>query len=92
MEDAANKIVSLSSDPNFISELERQQIQEYARNYALEKAEERGKKTGINEGKQLGIDERNIEIAKKSLEQNIDINTISTITGLSIEEINKLIV
>lgn len=92
MEDAANKIVSLSSDPNFISELERQQIQEYARNYALEKAEERGKKTGINEGKQLGIDERNIEIAKKSLEQNIDINTISIITGLSIEEINKLIV
>ena len=92
MEDAANKIVSLSSDPNFISELERQQIQEYARNYALEKAEERGKKTGINEGKQLGIDERNIEIAKKSLEQNIDINTISTITGLSIEEINKLTV
>ena len=38
MEDAANKIVSLSSDPNFISELERQQIQEYARNYALEKS------------------------------------------------------
>ena len=90
MEDAANKIVSLSSDPNFISELERQQIQEYARNYALEKAEERGKKTGIDEGKQLGINERNVEIVKKSLEQNIDINTISTITGLSIEEINKL--
>lgn len=82
MEDAANKIASLSSDPNFISELERQQIQEYARNYALEKAEERGKQTGINE--------RNIEIAKKSLEQNIDINTISIITGLSIEEIESL--
>lgn len=78
MEDAANKIVSLSSDPNFISELERQQIKEYARNYALEKAEERGK------------DERNIEIAKKSLEQDININTISVITGLSIEEIENL--
>ena len=31
-----------------------------------------------------------IEIAKKSLEQNIGINTISVITGLTIEEIKKL--
>jgi predicted transposase/invertase (TIGR01784 family) len=31
-----------------------------------------------------------IEIAKSLLAQNIDINTISTATGLSIEEIKKL--
>ena len=82
MEDAANKIASLSSDPNFISELERQQIQEYARNYALEKAEERGKQTGINE--------RNIEIAKNMLKKNSDVSFISECTGLSIEEINNI--
>ena len=78
MESAVDKIVDLSNDPGFISELEKQQIHEYAMDYALEKA------------KQLGVDERNIEIAKKSLEQNIDIETISLITGLSIEEIEKL--
>lgn len=82
MESAADKIVDLSSDPGFISELEKQQVHEYAMNYALEKAEERGK--------QSGVDERNIEIAKKSLEQNIDIKTISLITGLTVEEIEKL--
>ena len=37
-----------------------------------------------------GKDERSVEIAKTSLKQNIDIATISLITGLSIEEIEKL--
>ena len=86
MEDAANKIASLSSDPNFISELERQQIEEYARNYALEKAEERGIKTGIIEGEKL----KQVEIAKRMLKDNIDISSISKYSGLSIEEINNL--
>ena len=90
MEDAVKKIVSLSNDPNFISELEKQQIEEYARNYALEKAEERGKQIGINEGKQAGIHERNIEIAKKMLSKDSDINFISECTGLSIQQINEL--
>ena len=31
-----------------------------------------------------------IEIAKSLLSQNIDINTISTATGLSVEKINEL--
>ena len=90
MEDAVKKIVSLSNDPNFISELEKQQIEEYARNYALEKAEERGKQAGIYEGKKIGIDERNIEIAKKMLNDNVDISFISKYSGLSIDEINNL--
>ena len=86
MKDAADKIVSLSSDPGFISELEKQQILEYAKAVALEKAEGRGKEIGLSEGKQF----EKIEIAKKSLQQNIDINTISVITGLSIDEIKNL--
>lgn len=86
MEDAANKIVDLSNDPGFISELEKQQIHEYAMEYALEKAEERG----FDEGKKIAINERNIEIARNSLVKGIDINTISAITGLSVEEINNL--
>ena len=32
--------------------------------------------------------ERNKEIAKNMLNQNIDVNLISNVTGLSIEEIN----
>lgn len=42
---------------------------------ALENAEEKGK----------------IEVARKSLEAGLDINTISSITGLDISEIEKLL-
>ncbi|WP_304406532.1 Rpn family recombination-promoting nuclease/putative transposase [uncultured Clostridium sp.] len=46
---------------------------------ALENAEEKG----IEKGK--------IEVARKSLEAGLDINTISSITGLDISEIEKLL-
>ena len=50
---------------------------------ALENAEEKGIEKGIEKGK--------IEVAKKSLEAGLDINTISNITGLDISEIEKLL-
>jgi hypothetical protein len=45
------------------------------------------KKSLFNSAKADGRRERDIEIAKVSLKQNISIDTISLITGLSIEEI-----
>ena len=45
-----------------------------------------GKKEGIKEGKKEGIKEN----AKIMLKKGLDINLISEITGLTIEEINKL--
>ena len=47
-------------------------------------------KSKFNEGKIEGKAEGKIEIAKSSLLENIDINTISRITGLSVTEIEKL--
>ena len=41
-------------------------------------------------GKIEGIKEAKLNIAKKSLSQGIDLNTISLITGLSVEEIENL--
>ena len=41
-------------------------------------------------GKKMGIETEKIEIAKNMLKENIDINTISKCTGLSIEEIQNL--
>jgi predicted transposase/invertase (TIGR01784 family) len=49
-----------------------------------------GKIEGIKEGIEKGEKQAKIEIAKKSLSQGIDLNTISLITGLSVEEIKKL--
>ena len=53
-----------------------------------------GFEEGIKEGKLEGIKEgeknKAILIAKSMKKENIDIKTIKRITGLSIEEINKL--
>ena len=43
-----------------------------------------------NQFTELGKQERNIEIAKNMLMKNMDINIISEITGLSVEEIEKI--
>lgn len=74
MEDAVNKIVSLSSDPGFISDLEKQQIEEYAREVAL------GKR----------INDEKIEIARNMLMDGVDVKLVSKYTGLSIKEIEDL--
>ena len=61
---------------------------------SLEKAKREAREEGIEEGRAKGQEEgkknREIETAKVSLKQNIDIKTIALITGLTIDEINNL--
>ena len=49
-----------------------------------------GKEDGIKEGKEEGKKENTKEFVVKMKKKNIYIETISDITGLSIEEIEKL--
>ena len=60
----------------------------------LEEGLEKGLKKGLEEGLEKGLEEgekkKAIEIAKNCLENKIDAKTISTITGLTIDEINDL--
>ena len=49
-----------------------------------------GMAEGRAEGKVEGKNERNIEIAKNLLARQMDIKDIAEVTGLSIEEIEKL--
>lgn len=51
---------------------------------------EEGLAEGLERGLEQGIKQEKIEVAKKSLEKNIPIETISEITGLSIKEIQDL--
>ena len=92
--DTVEKLKIMSNDTPFITNLEKEQIEEYCHKIALEDAEERGKKLGLCEGKELGLSEgaqnKSIEIAKNLLKENVDISVISKSTGLSIEEIEKL--
>ena len=50
----------------------------------------REREEGIKEGKLEGIKERNYSIAKNLKKAGSDIKFISEITGLTIDEINKL--
>ena len=47
-------------------------------------------RTAEEKGLKKGIEKRNIEIAKKMLQENIAIETIIKITGLTKEEIEKI--
>ena len=86
MKKVVETVKSLSSDPIFMSELEKQQLDEYCSAMAIVDARKEGKKEGKAEGKK----ERNIEIARNMLAKNSDVQFISECTGLSIDEINNL--
>ena len=72
----------LSMNDNFIDEYDHEIVTRKLNNsYKIE---------GYNEGKIDGINERNIEIAKSLLEQDISYDVISNSTGLSLEKIENL--
>ena len=56
----------------------------------LQEGIEKGLQEGIEKGLQEGEKKKAIEIAKKSIKQGLSIDIIKELTGLSIEEINKL--
>ena len=57
---------------------------------AKEEGFEEGFEQGTTQGIAQGTNQRNIEIVKKMLNENIDITMIEKITGLSNDEINNL--
>ena len=63
-----------------------EQDKEFIKNTEINEAREEGLEQGIEQGSY----ESKIEIAKNLLENDIDIETISNSTGLSIDEINRL--
>ena len=57
---------------------------------ATEKGLKEGRQKGLEQGIKQGIEQNNLEVAKKMLKENIEVETISKITGLTKEEIAKL--
>ena len=55
----------------------------------LNKSNRLARETGIKQGIEQGLQQRNIEIAKSMLNKNMKIEDIMDITGLSKEEINN---
>ena len=72
------------------AELETESVLEEAKEQAIKQGREEGIEEGIKQGIEQGEHSKQLEIANKMLEEKMDKNIIARITGLSIEEIEKL--
>lgn len=87
-------VVDMSKDEFILHEWEKDKFDELVKINELESAINEGKAIGFEDGEKSGIikgtNKRNIEIAKNMLKENIDIKTISKVTGLRIEDIQNI--
>ena len=90
MEEAHKRYNNFIRSRLMMTEYEKKELYQYDKQISLEDKRREGIREGRREGRLEGIKERNYTIAKEMKLENIDIETIKKITGLSIEEIEKL--
>ena len=87
-------VTIVNDNPEFQKYMSEEEDKRKIQNSLLSEAKEegisQGYTSGINDGISKGENKKSIEIAKNMLKKNMSIEDISDITGLSIEEINKL--
>ena len=83
-------VVDMSKDEFILHEWEKDKFDELVKINELESAINEGKAIGFEDGKAAGTNNTKIEIAKNMLKENIDIKTISKVTGLRIEDIQNI--
>ena len=83
-------VTIVNDDPEFQKYMSEEEDKRKIQNSLLSEAKENGYTSGINDGISKGKNKKSIEIAKNMLKKNMSIEDISDITGLSIEEINKI--
>ena len=81
-----NNMSMLSEENEMVRLYKKLSRREMEYNTLIVEATEKGLKQGIKQG----IEQNNLEVAKKMLKENIKVETISKITGLTKEEIAKL--
>ncbi|MBQ4262802.1 MAG: hypothetical protein IJB83_00970, partial [Bacilli bacterium] len=86
MEEYKNGVIDINNNDEFKDILTKEEENERVDRASLYYAH----RDGFKEGIVSGIEQRNIEIAKNMLNENTDISFISKITGLTIEEIEKI--
>ena len=90
MDKIKNDITSLNKDDDFYQFMTDEEDQRRMLNSLVDDSFDKGVNQGIAQGINQGIKKANIDNAKKMIQKDIDFKTISEITGLSIDEINKL--
>ena len=89
------KIREMNEDEELIGAYVKEERDLMELNTRLSSAEktgyEKGEKSGYEKGEKTGYDKGIIETAKKLIKNNVDINTVSKVTGLSKNKIKNLI-
>ena len=83
-------VIKANEDKLVVDWISREEEQKQYEEVMYEKGLNQGLEKGITQGKQQGIEQNKQENAKKMLELKMDLETISKITGLTIEEIESL--
>ena len=84
--------ISQDEHERYLAELRQKYImdQKAIEDAGFDKGFKAGEQQEIQQGMQQGIQQEKIAIAKNMKKQNIDIETICKITGLTIEEIKNI--
>ena len=82
------QIISQDKQKRLEYEARQKAILDY--NQFMYEAEQRGKEQGEKIGREPGEKEKGIQIAKNLLSLGLDVNTIMTATGLSLQDIEVL--
>ncbi len=83
-------VTIVNDDPEFQKYMSEEEDKKKIQNSLLSEAKEEGISQGYTSGINDGISKEKVSIAKNMLNKNMSMEDISDITGLSIEEINKL--
>ena len=83
-------VIKLNGDPNFYQAMTDDEDREMIENSIFISGKQEGIKEGIEQGTRQGAKEKEIDIVKNMKKENIPIETIQKITGLCVEEIEKI--
>ena len=81
-----DEVIRMNLEEPILTEWEAKMLDEIEKYDTIKNSKEEGFVDGFEEGET----KKQIEIAKKLLENNVDINVISDSTGLSLEQIKNL--
>lgn len=86
IEEAKKQLEEITSDRALMYEIISRQMHEMDEAVAMDRVKEEGRAEGLTEGEK----NKQLEIAKKMKEMQMDVDTIAKATGLAKEEIEKL--
>ena len=90
MEEAHKRYNNFIRSRLMMTEYEKKELYQYDKQISLEDKRREGIKEGRREGRLEGEKNKALSMAKTMKSKNMDINLISEISGLSIDEIEKL--